>query len=228
MEKLSTYLQELKHNFEQHPFFNYIKTSDGPINQRLRFLPEMAHFVMSFSDLNKYVLPFVNPSTDLEIAVNMHALEDANHSMWYISDLDTMGFNENVSTTKNISYLWSDELAPSRILTYELVGIIKNKPAEARLAIIEAIEATGNAFFSILTTVTGTAASPVAAKLKYLGALHLSHETGHTIGSNDNLLDSINFTDSEYLAVRHDIDKTFAAFYKFIDQLYTHLIDQKL
>ncbi|MGK8676175.1 hypothetical protein [Serratia marcescens] len=58
MTALTGLIARHKQLFSEHPFLDYVRDNRIPVQSRLAFLPAMSHFVMSFSDLNKYALPF--------------------------------------------------------------------------------------------------------------------------------------------------------------------------
>lgn len=79
MTKISTVIEQKKQKLSRHDFFTFLNNRSIPLSQRLSFLPKIYHFVMSFSDINKFIWPFQNLSDSLEYAVNKYAPEDVNH-----------------------------------------------------------------------------------------------------------------------------------------------------
>lgn len=215
MQKLSILIDEKKDAFGNHPFFYYLKDSSVPLNERLSFLPYISHFVMTFSDINKYVLPFETPMNGLELAVNTHAKEDSNHWPWFINDLTETGNDKNMLLSDLLKKLWSEKLHRSRMLSYSLIQLVVNQPAQLRLVAIEVMEATGNKTFEVLTAITADS----DVKLKYCGSLHLSHESGHTIGSQDELIDTLVLTNEELEQANNIINSGFDSFTSFFDEL---------
>lgn len=215
MNKVSSLVADGKRAFISHPFFSYLNNESVSIEHRLRFLPNIAHFVMSFSDINKYILPFSQPQNALEEAVNTHAKEDAEHWPWFLTDLRNTGANEAKDFTEHLAFLWSDKLKNSRKLTYKLIQYLTDQPAKMRLVVIEVMEATGNATFDTLARITLN----TTLSLEYCGNIHLSHETGHSIGSDDELIDTIAFSDKENKEARELIHNCFTAFEEFFDEL---------
>lgn len=84
MKSISSSIADGKNRFVQHPFLLYLNDEGIPLEKRLTFLPDIAHFVMTFSDINRYILPFPQPQNFLEEAINTHAREDATHWPWYL------------------------------------------------------------------------------------------------------------------------------------------------
>lgn len=222
MYKVSDEIKKQKEFFLEHELFNYLKNRVFSIEERLSFLPYISHFVMSFSDLNKVILPFETPRNELEKAVNTHALEDAGHWPWYLKDLQRLNFNTSNEFTEHLCFLWSDKLLNSRKLTYQLMQSIYGQPAEMRLIVIEVMEATGNAMFDTLATITQNN----DIELEYCGNLHLSHETGHSIGSKDEFIDTLQLTDSERTKATELITECFEAFSIFFDEVLKNVTEK--
>ncbi|MBP6123250.1 MULTISPECIES: hypothetical protein [Providencia] len=215
MNSISSLINEHKYNFSQHTFFSQENSSLSSVDKKLCFLPNMSFFIMGFGDLNKFTLPFIEPNGVLEDAVNTHAHEDANHWPWFIHDLRELGLNHVLPLSDTLEFLWSEQLAPSRKLTYDLVAMLSNQPAKFRLVIIEVMEATGNVMFSFLKELVQGS----NFKLKFCGDLHLSHESGHAMGSEYDLIDTLDFSYDEHQYSAKLIENSFQAFQLFIDQL---------
>lgn len=223
MFEISVEIENYKLKFLKHPLFKYLTDDSLSLDERLKFLPYISHFVMSFADINKYILPFKSPCNDLERAVNTHAEEDAEHWPWFLNDLKTSMQNPSAELAENLRFLWSDTLKNSRMLTYHLIQTIHNQTAEMRLIIIEVIEATGNATFDTLASITkGTEKS-----LEYCGNLHLSHETGHSIGSEDEIVDTLTLTTDERSKASQIIDECFNAFHQFFDEVFENATSER-
>ena len=227
MTGLTSLLDEQKRLFSQHPFFSHLAQSQLEVTTEssVSFFSAMSFFVMSFSDLNKFVLPFENPKSSLEIAINTHCREDANHWAWFIHDLKKLNLDYPMSLVRCLKYLWSDELSASRRLTYELIEMTAGKSAETRLLVVEATEAAGNVAFAEFVAFTRNAEK----NLKYFGQLHLDHESGHAMGSDGTLAEQLRLSDDETAAAAQSIEKTFRGFHRFMDQLLAHatLSEQK-
>lgn len=219
MNKISQAIEIQKNEFSKHEFFCHLRNTALTLEDRLSFLPNMSHFIMSFGDINKYVLPFASPKNELEKSINKHALEDSNHWPWYLTDLQQLNMNKNSEFTETLQYLWSEELSASRRLTYELIELIAGKDAKSRLVMIEVMEATGNVMFTTLNEIT----SGSSLTLEFCGSLHASHESGHTMGADDDIINRLIFTEDECPHFISLVNVGFKAFVRFIDQLYNSI-----
>ncbi|MFB6456896.1 hypothetical protein ACE38W_16615 [Chitinophaga sp. Hz27] len=218
MNNVTLLIENLKEEYTEHPFFLALKDPNRTITEKLSFLPEMAYFIMSFGDLNKYILPYANPIDDLQEAVTIHAKEDEAHWPWYLMDLEELGFNKEVKLTTFLKDVWSEKYASSRRLLYELIELTTGQSAAVKLAVIEMIEATGSVFFTSVYALLERERPEYTTKLLYLGDHHLSRETGHTMGSDDFLLENLSFNADEFAVAEERIRKTYAAFRRFMDQ----------
>jgi hypothetical protein len=154
--------------------------------QRLGFAPCIAHFILSFGDLNKYV--FRDESSDDDVIqnlVNEHTYEDDHHWQWFLHDLKELGFNRSQCFTDTLRVLWSDETLRTRQLSYQLSACTLNADPVIKMAAIEAIEATGNILFTHATQVAKELEITTGRKYIYLGQFHLNVETGHAAGGKD-------------------------------------------
>ena len=52
MQAIKSTVQHKKIQFSNHHFFHILKNEDLTIDQRLKFLPDLAHFIMSFSSVH--------------------------------------------------------------------------------------------------------------------------------------------------------------------------------
>lgn len=213
--KISDAISEKRVEFLSHPFFEFLNDYTIPLNQRISFLPHLSYFVMSFSDINKHILPFENPQTELEHAVNAHASEDANHWQWLLNDLKSTGEDKIGPLSEHIKFLWGEGNKNGRLLTYKLINLTYNQPAKMKLVAIEVMEATGNATFETLAHITKNR----KPALEFCGNLHLGHETGHAIGSDGDIVDTISYSPKEMEQVHAIINNGFLAFEDFFSEL---------
>lgn len=179
-------------------------------------MPSMSFLTMCFGDINKFVLPFKYPKNELELAVNTHAFEDSEHWRWFLNDLRTLGMNKLQGYVNTLEYLWSKSQEPGRKLTYELIEMITGQPAKMRFVTIEIIEAVSKTLIIWLNAISKN--SPL--QLEFCGEAHFNSEINHTIKNEDNVIDTLDFDETEYAIAIELIDRGFQAFELFIDQIY--------
>lgn len=211
-----------KRAFSEHSIFRMLKDASIPARQRLAFIPAMAHFIMSFRDLNRLVLRFPTPSTELEEAVNAHTIEDETHWVWYLEDLTALQLDSTSSKTATLRELWSDDTVAARNLTYRLVGLLKNTNAAERLAIIEVMEETGNVMFSALAPIGRSIRASEGLALTFCSDIHLAHETGHVMNIDHALLAGLKLSEAERSRALELVEAAFDAFDEFAEELSRH------
>lgn len=222
MKHVLKHIMRQKREFARAELFARLKDERLTPRERLAFIPAMAHFIMSFGDLNRYVLRYTDPQNELERAVNTHTIEDEAHWQWYLEDLALLGLDRASSKTEVLRQLWSDESQASRKLSYRLIQLCKDTDAAERLALIEVMEETGNVMFSALAPIARTLAADEGIRLPFCGDHHLTMETGHSIGSDHRLLADIELDDDARTRILGLVDQAFVAFSEFIEELSRH------
>lgn len=203
---------ENKQAYSNLPLFQYMRDSSLTEEQRLGFYPCMAHFILSFGDINKYMLR-EEPTIDIyQQQVNIHTYEDDHHWPWYLEDFTKLGFDHLCSPTAWMRFLWSDATRQNRILTYRLAALISGASAVERIAIIEAIEETGNVLFSTMLNLAKAIETRRAIELRYCGEFHFALESGHSAGSNLNAIALILLDESTQARCLSLVDQVFGLF----------------
>lgn len=174
-----------KAEFAQAPLFQFMQDSSISPLQRLGFSPCIAHFIMSFGDLNKYVFRNESSNDPVQILINEHTYEDDHHWHWFLRDLQMLGFDRSQSFVDTLRFLWSNETRITRQLSYQLAACTLNAAPIVKMAAIEAIEATGNILFGYTTQVAQELQSITKQEYIYFGKFHLTVETGHAV-TDDN------------------------------------------
>lgn len=191
MQHVLRAIERQRANYFRLPLFEFMNDSGIPAARRLAFYPCMAHFIMSFGDLNRYVLRQDAAGDRYQELINVHTSEDANHWQWYLDDLTKLGFDRTMTSSEWLRFLWSDRSCKTRLLTLELAHLVFGATTLERLVIIEAIEVAGNAFFSRTAELSRLVQNETGTHLQYYGDYHLERETGHTIGANKHEIESI-------------------------------------
>lgn len=219
MKSVLKRILEHKQTYSKLPLFQYMRDSSLTEEERLGFYPCMAHFILSFGDINKYMLreePTTNP---YQQQVNFHTYEDDHHWPWYLEDFAKLGFDRLCSPTAWMQFLWSDETRQNRILTYRLAVLIAGASAIERLAIIEAIEETGNVLFSTMLHLAQAIEIRRGIKLRYCGEFHFALESGHSIGSDHAEIARIQLNEPTQARCLSLVDEIFALFTAWTNEL---------
>jgi len=219
MKRVLEHITVCSERFAQEPMFRYLKDKSIDPEQRLCFMPMMAHFVFSFMDINKYILRNEALDTPLQRIINTHTYEDATHWPWWIRDMKNAGLDKTCSFTEAMLFIWSEATRRSRMLTYDIISIVARATPAQLLAVVETVESTGYKFGSTTAEVCREIADN---SFFYLGNKHLSVESGHTMGTEKimSYLEAIEFSDQELEETIALVDKLYRAFTNFIAEMY--------
>jgi hypothetical protein len=178
METVLAHIARRKCAYAMLPLFERLRDDRLPARVRLGFMPYFAFFVMAFADLNRYVLR--RESHDpYDARVNAHTREDDHHWVWFLEDLDALGWSGATTTAEALRVLWREDTCRNRILMYELCAMLGAADSIERYVIVEAIEETGNVLFALTTRVAELWQAAMGRPLRYMGAYHFALETGH-------------------------------------------------
>ena len=174
-----------KREYAKLPLFEFMRDESLSARERLAFYPCMAPFILDFGDLNKYVMRDETSSDRHQQLVNIHTLEDDHHWPWYLEDLTALGYDVPASMTQTLLFMYSDQTKVNRMLMTRLAHLLYGATPVERLAIIEAIEETGNVLFALTANLARKIEAQEHITLRYLGDFHFNLETGHAMSGED-------------------------------------------
>jgi hypothetical protein len=219
MKEVLRHVFDKKRAYAKLPLFEWLRDERLDPRDRLAFYPCMAHFILSFGDLNKFVLREESPADLYQAMVNAHTREDDHHWPWYLEDFTKLGFDERKSPTDWMNFLWGDETEQNRRLMAGLTGLIKNATGLERLVIIEAIEETGNVLFGAMLEPAEVLERRLGRQLRYCGSFHFNLESGHAIGADHAELARIALTPAQRAHCRALADEVFTLFEAWTHEL---------
>lgn len=184
MREVLSVITERKQAFADLPFFAFLRDERLRPEQRLTFYPCMAHWVMSFADLNKYFLRAEAAGDEHQQRVNTYSREDEGHWHLYLEDLRKLGFQQMFDGTDCFGLLWGEETRVNRLLSYRIAHLITGATSLQRIAIVEAMEEAANVFFSHTLPLAEQIQEQTGIELRYLGHFHYDLEAEHT-GAGD-------------------------------------------
>jgi hypothetical protein len=208
-------------DYVQAPFFAFLRDTKLAPEARLAFAPHVAHFVLTFADLCRFVLPSEPPADRYQALVNANCREDAEHWRWFLSDLAELGYDAPRPFSEAVQLIWSDSTERTRALSYYLVSRAATADSLGRLALVHCIEGA----FKVTVTDLALAARELAARtgkrLDYLGGEHEEAEQSHTLGgaSEKRFVDSIALSDERAASLCVMVDEAFARFRAFADEM---------
>jgi hypothetical protein len=214
----------LKKDYAKLPLFEFMRDERRDAADRLSFYPCMAHFILSFGDLNRYVLRREPAPDEYQARVNTHTYEDDHHWPWYLEDYHKLGFDKLTRPTDLMRFLWSDEARQNRLLMHRLATLIEGASGVERIAIIEAIEETGNVLFTDILPLAKTLEARLGVELRYCGNHHFDLESGHASGSEHGEIAAILIDEATHARCLQMVEAVFEAFTAWTDELlrYAH------
>ncbi|SDI15062.1 hypothetical protein [Nonomuraea jiangxiensis] len=187
-------IDERKALLEDHPLHRWLVTWDdgGPPERRLWFSLYFLNFIMYFRELNLYHISYASPGRDNGLgepaqraAITRHAEEDMTHSRLFLRDFRTLGWDTMLGWRPSEVFHWlfsSRITADLRSRTSAITKlVIEAQDPVVRFAVVEAIEACGNALFRHTNEIAVEYARRTGRELVYWGPYHLARETGHAV-----------------------------------------------
>jgi len=212
MKHVLAHIMRRKRAYAALPLFDRLRDGRLPAATRFGFMPGFAFFVMAFGDLNRHVLRQQPAADACQERVNAHTYEDDHHWPWFLEDLETLGWNPPTTVTDALRALWSEETHRSRVLMYDLCAILAGCSSVEKLAVIEAIEETGNVLFALTTGIADAMREQTGIELRYMGAFHFALESGHMQNGEHAELAGIALDDEARARCMALVDRTFDAF----------------
>ncbi|HET9953558.1 MAG TPA: hypothetical protein VFQ61_03590 [Polyangiaceae bacterium] len=219
MREVMKYIFGRKKEYTQLPLFEWMRDDRLAPIDRLAFYPCMAPFILSFGDLNKFVLRSEPTNDPFQEMVNVHSYEDDHHWPWYLEDFTKLGFDAELRGTEWMNFLWGEETQQNRVLMARLTGLIKGAGGLERLAIVEAIEETGNVLFGTMLPLAEALERQLGTQLRYCGTFHFERESGHSVGADHKAMVSVSLSESERTRFKASVDEVFSAFEAWTHEL---------
>jgi hypothetical protein len=180
----------------------------------------MAPFILSFGDLNRHVLRLEPSSDPYQRIINAHTYEDDHHWPWYLEDFAKLGHDRPGQTpNRTLRFLWSDATIENRMLSHRLAHLIWSAEPVVRLAIIEAIEETGQVLFSLTTKLAAAVQAQTGIELRYCGEFHAQLESGHAMNSDHAALATIGLNADQRADALSRVDQVFDLFSAWTHEL---------
>lgn len=224
MKEVLRHIFDRKRAYQRLPLFEWMRDETLTPRARLAFYPCMAPFIMSFGDLNKFILREKRPANTFQETVNAHTLEDDHHWPWYPEDFSKLGFDAEMRGTAWMNFLWGEETLQNRVLMARLTALISGTSSLERLVIIEAIEETGNVLFATMLPLAVALEQQIGEELRYCGPFHFNLESGHAVGADHKVLASQVLGEGKRKRCLAMVDEVYSAFEAWTRELlrYAH------
>jgi hypothetical protein len=223
MQAILQLVEDRKQQFAALPIFQYLQDQQIAPKQRLCWLPCLAPLSLGFGDLWRDILYRQdNQGNPLQVLINQHTKEDANHWKWYIGDIQKLGFLEDLRFSQTLDFLWNAKTPQTRLVCLKIAGLTYKAEPAVVLAAIEALEATANVVFSLTAQVIQELPIDERAGLRYFSSVHLLEDSSHSIFDTDQqLVENIVLSEAQRqqaIAVVEEIFESFeAAFQEIMD-----------
>ncbi|WP_431971693.1 hypothetical protein [Nocardia sp. bgisy134] len=168
----------------KHEFFEWLHSDSVAIEDRLKFAPMAAFFVMQFRDMNRWVLRFPTVRDEFEWVINLGTQEDERHSRMFLEDWRELKLDEHLRWTASDALWWlflSPDQEVFRRSGVEFVSLAVEDGDDAliRFGHSEAGEATGHVMLGNTATIAAMLADKTGLNYRYFGPYHLGLESGH-------------------------------------------------
>ncbi len=222
MKSIRGHIGRLSAEFAQKPLFGFLRDASIDPVCRLEFVPFLAHFVMSFSDLYRFFLVEPSPRDRYQELVNVHLSEDAHHWMWFLFDLGTLNLDPTLRFSDALRVLWGDATVKTRRLTYQICKMSGAMSSTETLVLVQCIEATGGVALGAVATAGRELELRTGRRLVYFGAHHAETEGDHTLEHTSvrESLDEVDLSDVERARCRAIVERTFGLFDDFVGEMF--------
>jgi hypothetical protein len=222
MKSVLDFIEEQKQEFSQLPLFEFMRDENIDPRQRLSWAPWVAPYAMNFGDLNKYVLRQEPATNKIQALINVHTYEDDHHWLWFLEDLERLGFNPYIKYSDTLRIVWSKKTEKSRLICNKLGSLFESQSDPLlKLAITEAIEATGHVILFLAAEVSKQLELITKVNYRYFGPSHFAVETGHPTGTEniENIIESLELTEKTRQEACALVELVFDLFTEVVQEL---------
>ena len=223
MKTVFSAIMKRSRSYAAQPLFTFFRDERIDPVQRFAFCPYVAFFALSFGDINRHVLRDDTSSDAYQQMINVHTEEDDHHWQWFLEDVAKLGFDQSMSSMDWLSLLWHEQTAPTRLITYNLVSLLRPLESVLRLVVMESIEETGNVFFGALAQAADEFQRKTGTELRFFGSYHLDKESGHLVGSDHRNLAAIELSDAQRAEGLRLVDQVFGWFEAWSGDILSYL-----
>jgi hypothetical protein len=224
MKAVLSYIEEKKQTLADAPLFEFLKDKSIPPRERLAFTPCLAHFVMTFADINTLILRQPLSEDPIQKIINLHTHEDGLHWRMFMADLETLGMNEARTLSSTLQFVWSEDTKNIRLAWYSIISMLAEADPVLRMVVLEAIEATGALSIPRARAVGLEFEEATGKELFFWGERHASVETGHVTGTEDveRHLHSIVLSEPVKARAFTLVDRVFEGFSNIMDDVFAY------
>ncbi len=117
------------------------------------------------------ILPYPESESSqdqLKQAINNHTYEDGKHWPLYLTDLKKLGFDQQISFSNALKFLWGNDTYYQRFAFYRMCRLAyENEHPILPYCIMESVEMFGHFLFEILASVSAQFQEETGIELHY-------------------------------------------------------------
>ncbi len=221
MKEILELIDTKKEKLSQLPFFRFLQEKSIHPHQRLAWAPCYAPLAMSFTDLLKYDFRREPAIDKVQELLNNHTYDEATHYIWYLQDIEKLGFNQPQKFTDFLKFIWSEDTSKTRQIYREITKLTDKADSVVLLAMMEMIEAATYVFFSNTKKVAEELQGITHEKYNFFGDHHIDAETAHDLWNTgtEDFIKSIQLTKLQQEEARYAVEKIFDMVVEFVDGL---------
>jgi hypothetical protein len=225
--KFYQFRDEQRKQLEQHAFYDLISYDSIALKDKLLFAPVMAHFIMNFRDMNKWVIRFEKTDTVFKSVINGGTIEDETHSRLFLEDWRKLYIDDKLDWKASDILYWlfiSPEMECFRKYGIDFMKLCVDDEDNPilRYSHSESGEACGNIFFSKISPLADQVASHLGISLRYFGTFHLELENGH-VWKSEGVFENIVLSPDDYDRMVALSRRMFCIFEGIHDAFYNYL-----
>lgn len=232
MKKFYQYRDEQRKELEQHVFYDLISSDCITLKDKLMFAPVMAHFVMNFRDMNKWVIRFDKADNELKSVINGGTIEDETHSRLFLEDWRKLYIDDKLNWKASDILYWlfiSHEMECFRKYGIDFMRLCVDDDEDPvlRYSHSESGETCGNIFFSKISPIADQVANHLGISLRYFGSFHLDLENGH-VWKSEGVFENIVLSPDDYEKMASLSKRMFSIFEGIHNAFYYYLCNHIL
>lgn len=225
MKHVTKQMQKRRQEMEHHPFFRWLNSPHVTPEAKLRFAPVVTDFVMGFADMNKWFLAYAENQTELKKVINIHAAEDATHSLWFVEDWYKLGLDQLLAW-KPSQLIWWNLLCEETDIVRELgmeilASAVRQQDPVLRFVLISCMEVFGDLYFAYTEKVAEELEGQTGIEYRYFGRFHRARETGHLQNADESIFQKEELSKEERQLALSLVNKLFDYFEEMLDQVYS-------
>jgi hypothetical protein len=171
-------LLEKKARAARHPFYAWLRNESriSPENKLQRFIPMWIGDIMGYRDLNRYAVRYKTAATPQEALINRWCSDLETHNELFLNDWDALEMDEVLGWTARdtLKFCFLDrdmDVHRRNMCNFVKLAMGHDKPS-MRFWFLEAMEASGHAFFENVKGLAAVVERERGVRLDYLGDRH--------------------------------------------------------